>query len=493
MKRADFSIAVLAIALYAPTWGHFFVSDDFLNLERSTFRTLAEGLALFSTRDVDFYRPLARLHFGVMAGFFADRVIAWNVVSTLLHALVSIAALQLARDLVGRERDRVAVVAGVLFAVHYLHVEPVVWASGVATLLSTFGVLVALLFFRRARRTGRSRDRAISVVALGGALMSQETAVVFASLAIVTTLVWPVPSAPGVARPRPFHEVAPYGIVFAAYALVATSLDRGGSASPYRFEAGPHVLKNLAFFAFGGFVPVRYWQVQDLWSSGGSSDLAHFAQQMLARPDLSLPLAAAAIGLAFGWRRGDRTARGGFAWIGAAALPFLLLPGSGERFHYLPSLGACLALGSWITAAEDRLRARGRTRIARIALGVVAAVSVGAALDRERDWHVAARCTRSLVNRWSYFRLFDPRYPVEFVGVPDARRSAWVFRNGFPSMVRLYWEGRPYWREEERPLGAPVAYRVRTSFGEGGALAVAPVRGEGRGAERPPLLANPPP
>jgi hypothetical protein len=60
-----------------------------------------------------------------------------------------------------------------------------------------------------------------------------------------------------------------------------------------------------------------------------------------------------------------------------------------------------------------------------------------------------------------------------------------VFRNGFSSMVRLYWEGRSYWREEERPEGAPPAYRMRVSLRRDGTLAIVPAEGEG--APRPAL------
>ena len=68
MRRSDAWVAAAAIAIYAGSWGHYFVSDDFLNLERGMFRTVADALALFSLHDTDFYRPLARLWFGVLAG-----------------------------------------------------------------------------------------------------------------------------------------------------------------------------------------------------------------------------------------------------------------------------------------------------------------------------------------------------------------------------------------------------------------------------------------
>jgi hypothetical protein len=235
--------------------------------------------------------------------------------------------------------------------------------------------------------------------------------------------------------------------------------------------------------------PVRYWEVQDLWSS--SSGLAMFVRQVLLRPHLGLPLLLGTAAMGWALRARDRDVRGGFAWIAAAALPFLLLPGSGERFQYLPSFGACLIVGCAVMAGERRLRARGLRAAAHALSFGVLAISVAAALDRQRDWAIASDWTRDLVSRWGYFREFDAAHAVEFHGVPDDYRSAWVFRNGFPSMVRLYWEGRPYWRAEERVEGSPPAYRVRAERAANGSLSIAPVTWEGRGAELPPPAERP--
>lgn len=487
-------IAAAAVAMYAATWDHFFVSDDFLNLERSTFRTVAEGLALFSTADVDFYRPLARLHFGVLAGLVSDRVEVWNVANTLWHALVALLAARLAASLLGRGRERVAVATGLLFAVHWIHVEPVVWASGVAGLLATAGILAALLLFRRARETGRARDAAGSVAAFAGALMAQETAVAFVPLLLVTTWVWPPAAGRGGSPRRPtLAEAAPYAVLLAAYAVIATSIDRGGEASPYRFALGPHLVKNAAFFALGSFVPVRSWEIQDLWvASASGGGLAGFLRSLAGRPGLALPLLAGALALPVAWRRGGPDVRGGLAWIAAASLPFLPLPGSGERFHYLPSFGACLVLALLGEAAWRRARGSARRAPAAAAAALALGLIVAANLDRQSDWRIAGQWTRGIVERWAYLRVLDPASPVEFLGVPDHHRSAWVFRNGFPSMVRLYWQGRPYGRAEDRGADAPPAYRIRVeALGDGG-IGMAPARGEERGLPRPPLVDPPP-
>ncbi len=495
MTRPAALLFLASIALYAGTFDRFFVSDDFLNLERNGFRTLGEAVGFFSTAHVDFYRPIPRLHFGLFQGLFADRVVVWNLAGALLHGLVSAAVVFLAGSLLGERNRRAARWAGLFFVVHFIHVEPVVWASGVTSLYVTFFIVVALVFFRRAREHGLLRDRILAVVAYFLALLSKETAVAFIPLLIFTTWWWPGADRSGRSQPRRLSiaEAAPFAVLTIAYLLVISGIDRGGAESPYRMTVGPHLLKNAAFYLLGGFVPVRYWQVQDLWTAtttatdGGG--LFAFAVQVLRRPSLGPPLVLGAAALAAAAVRGGRDIRGGFVWILLAALPFLPLPGSGERFHYLPSVGASLVLG---LGAQHLLRSGrrlpGGVATARAIAGLALALLVAGNLDRQSDWATAGRWTRGICDRWSYFRSLEPDRPIEFVGIPDDYRSAWVFRNGLDSMARLYWEGRLYRREGEMPPGAPAGLRMQVTFSPTGTVGMMPLT-----ASAGPSPSGPPP
>jgi hypothetical protein len=218
------------------------------------------------------------------------------------------------------------------------------------------------------------------------------------------------------------------------------------------------VAKNAAFFLAGGFLPLRYWSIQEMWS--GAEGPGAFLARLAGDPGSGLPLAAGAAALALAVARGGRDVRGGLAWMLLAAVPFLALPGSGERFLYLSSFGACLVIARALEALRGRDRARKGFPRAALAGAAVLALFVAGNLDRQADWRTAARWTRGIVARWSIFKALPPDEPMELLGVPERHRSAWVFRNGFPSMVRLYWEGRPYALEGELPEGTEGAVRM---------------------------------
>jgi hypothetical protein len=473
--RSALVLLVVSFAVFAPTLDHWFVSDDFLNIERNALRTLADVFACFSTKEVDFYRPIPRLHFGVLQGVVGDRAWVWKTVGILLHALVSIVAGRLAASLLGGSH-RAAFLTSLFFAVHFIHVEAVAWASSVTSLWAALFTLLALWLFRRARERGSTRDRTLSVACFALALLSKEDAVAFAPLLLLTTAWRPPRSAEGPTPRRPsFEEGMPYLVLLAAWAMVVLPMDRGGNASPYRPTLGANLLENAAFFLLAGFVPVRYWKVRDLAESGGGEGLI----AVLRDPLLGIPLLAGGVVIVVAAFRGSSTVRLGLAWVLAAATPFLLLPGSGERFAYLPSFGACVVLG----VAADRLLSGADVRGGRgaswaLALGLGLVMVLGH-LDRQADWRTASRWTRGIVGRWAFLKNLDADEPIVFLGIPGEYRSAWVFRNGFDSMVRLYWEGRPYVLEGAAPPSDRPPFRMVVILQPSGAVGMRPERLEG--------------
>lgn len=140
---------------------------------------LSKGaLELFLTRSIGYPVPVTVLSYALdhaLAGFSSG----WfHLVNVLLHALSVGLVVNLARAL---SLSRwAAVLAGTLFAVHPLVVEPVAWVTGRKDLLATCFVLAALTLVTRPPGTAVGRGRWATAVALGllGTL-SKTTALVF--------------------------------------------------------------------------------------------------------------------------------------------------------------------------------------------------------------------------------------------------------------------------------------------------------------------------
>jgi hypothetical protein len=194
--------AVVAVLLYAHTLGGTWVYDDRFHAhddprlkEPGRWREyLTEG---YFPGGVDhLWRPLVSASYAVQWKVFGERAWAFHLVNVLLHAAASALVAVLARRLgsrfdttahgpqAGRLNgltgglgsrlswcDRVALIAGLLFAAHPVHVEGVAYIVGRADSLCAVGALGALVLMLRPLSAGR----ALAVIAcVAVAVLSKE-------------------------------------------------------------------------------------------------------------------------------------------------------------------------------------------------------------------------------------------------------------------------------------------------------------------------------
>ncbi len=288
------------------------------------------------------YRPL------VIAGFALDRWVdgpVWfHAVNLLWHAGTAVAVTALAR----RWADTTAaLVAGVLFAVHPVHVEAVANVVGRAELMAALFVGLAVYAALVRERVGWSA----AALALG--LLSKENAAVAPALIGLGWLV-------GLARPdrrRIARFVASWVLVGGAYAVVRAVVRHpfAGSESIAPLFVGESPL-TVRLTAMQGLADVARLLVFPLTLRVDYSP----AERTVVTSPLDPRFAAGvvcALGwaalLAVAWKRGRKLEAFGLGWIGVAFLPVanLLYPAGfyvAERTLYLPSVGVVLAAAGWL-------------------------------------------------------------------------------------------------------------------------------------------------
>ncbi len=151
--------AGLALLVYAVSLGGTYVYDDLAAI-RLDPRVASPRLwghywtqAYFPDAVDNLYRPLVSMSYGIQWWLHGDRPWAFHAVNWLLHAAAAAAVAELTRRLAGRSA---AFIAGMLFAVHPIHVEAVANIVGRSELGCTLAILLALiLFWRRPLTPGR--------------------------------------------------------------------------------------------------------------------------------------------------------------------------------------------------------------------------------------------------------------------------------------------------------------------------------------------------
>ena len=367
------------------------------------------------------YRPLA------IATYVLDwqsGQVAWMHAANLLwHAGVSLAVAGLVRRWTAS--TEAALLAGLLFAVHPLHVEAVANIVGRADLMCALFAVLSV-------HAALVRDRlwwSLAALALG--LLSKESAAIAPALIVWGWIV-------GLGRPdrsRRWAYVASWVALGAVYLLVRWSI-----LHPYA-----RLLHLAPAFVDASLLDVRLTAVAAL------ADVARLLVYPLTlrvdyspaeRTLVTTPLDARfALGLmcavAWGallwraWRRGRRVELFGLGWIAIAFLPVanLLFPTGvlvAERTLYLPSIGLAIAVGAWLKDLPVR-------RLALVVVAVLLAGGVRTAL-RVPIWRNSRTVTLSVLEDSP--RSFSG--PARMVGIYLAEGRPEDALEAFRVSTRLY-------------------------------------------------------
>jgi protein O-mannosyl-transferase len=297
------------------------------------------------------YRPLAIASYAL--DWSIGKVAWFHAVNLLWHAGVSVMVAVLARRWSGK---RAALVSGLLFAVHPVHVEAVANVVGRAELMAALFALLAVY-------AALGRDSlGWSAAALVGGLLSKENAAVIPGLIVWGWML-------GLARPsrrRMLGYLLTWIAVAAAYGVtrqtILNPLARIENIAPVFVGASPWAIRLTAVAAFADVARLLVFPLT-LRVDYSPAERTLVTSPLDPRFALGLLCLAAWGGLvALAWRRGRRVEAFGLGWIAIALLPVanLVFPAGflvAERTLYLPSAGLVLAVGAWLAdLAPERVR-----------------------------------------------------------------------------------------------------------------------------------------
>ena len=354
--RAPLIVFLAAVAVYANTlWGGF-VFDDLQNIVQNPWikdptylpEIFGSHMGGFNPEFATwYYRPLihiAHLTVYLLAGL---RPPAFHLVNVLLHAVNSVLAFLIVRELMTQEtsvshgEDIGAFAAGLIFATHPVHSESVAWVSGISDLAYAAFTLSAFFSYIRGAQGGAARY-AWAGALLFIATLCKEPALMLLPLLIVYEAVYLQTRT--TVRPGISTRLLPFAVGLGLYLVLRIHALGGLAPSPRSLahEPLPSVLSALDLF-------VRY--VNTLALPVNLSALHVF------RPVESLLDARALVGLALigglviiAWHlRQHPAAIVGLGFVVLPLLPALYIPALGEgvffeRYLYLPVLGFAILL-----------------------------------------------------------------------------------------------------------------------------------------------------
>ncbi|HXE90440.1 MAG TPA: tetratricopeptide repeat protein [Terriglobales bacterium] len=211
--------------LFLPALRYPFVYDDIPQvLENPELRTW-NSLPGFFVKSLwsevgakgGFYRPLFKTWLVVNYQLWGTNVAGWHAANLICHLLAVALAYALVLRLT-RARS-IAALAALIFGIHPSRIESVVWISGIADPLMSVFLLGGLLAYLEYVETRRGSWLASAALLLVAALLSKETAIVFAAVVMVHSLAFERKREPE-RRRAATRAVALFFVITVAYLLV---------------------------------------------------------------------------------------------------------------------------------------------------------------------------------------------------------------------------------------------------------------------------------
>ncbi len=194
---------VVTFALHLWTARLPFFMDDFAYVETARHLSVSTIPDLFTTGNLDqsasgvwwtpggmlpFFRPVAILSFAVDWQIWGLNAFGYHLTNVLLHALCTWLVYRLGRRLMNDAPT--AAVAALVFAIHPVHNEAVVWMSGRFDLLVCVAGTSSILAYMRWRDRGNVRWALATVVLYVASLGCKETGIVVPAFWFLLATMW---------------------------------------------------------------------------------------------------------------------------------------------------------------------------------------------------------------------------------------------------------------------------------------------------------------
>ena len=392
-------LGVTTLVLYSGALAFDFVWDDEEQIVNSPIlrnwhnlpRAFTSDLWYHVARHQVYYRPLFVAWSMLNYALFGLRPWGWHLGAILLHVAAVMSVFWLARKLALEYWT--AALAALIFALHPIHVEPVVWISASSDTMVTIFVALAFVAFLNGRDPSQSKKVSwwlASLAMLACALLTKEMGVTFSALVAIYAWLHPVYGKHLWAQ-KVFGatlEATPYAAVTVAYALLRKHalVHATGQFDP-----------NHGLLDVIGTLPlVLSVYVKKMFAPVGLTGLyytTYVTGQVVMQVAVPVLALVALVGGLWYWNRREGNSAVAFAgfWFLVGLAPALYLRNFGngdfvrDRYVYLPSIGFAILLA----LACRRLPAINRWSAPVVQAWVVAVLCVayvGASVAQQVYW-----------------------------------------------------------------------------------------------------------
>lgn len=401
-------VATVACLWFWPTTAYDFVTWDDRELiyANAWVRDFAWREMFFSLAPQGYF-PLTTLTWAIDYQLFGLNPAWFHGVNVVLHATNAGLVVLLLAGL-KPPRPWLALVVGMLFALHPLHVESVAWVTERKGLMATLFVLLSLLSYARwEQQRGQPWGKLYYSASLLLAILAQLSKASAVALPLLLPLLsWQRGSPHGLRSRATWLPLLPFVLVAVALAAVELKAQVIGlvlSARPLSLDSASKQLAGALWFYLAKTLAPSHLAAY----YATHRHLLSQASDLYAPPVLGILLVCA-----LSSRRWRRITVGGLAWFAVTIAPVLkVLPfGSSsvvnDRYMYLPGLGLFTAAAAGCAALWELAPSSLPRRLVRSLGGFIAALALGtyAMLSSEQAavWRNSETLWQNVVRRYPH-------------------------------------------------------------------------------------------
>ncbi len=442
-----------AFLVYIPSFGNGFVTwdDTTYIVGNEHIRSMDWGFFrwAFTSTVSSNYHPLTMISlaleysgFGLNAKGYHIGNAAWHAVDTALLFILVARLLGRAKNALSTHRAiTAALIAALLFAVHPLHVESVVWISERKDVLSTFFFFLSLLFYLRYTKNGHNKKfYGLTLFTFCLALLSKPMAV---TLPLVLLIVDYYPlERDDKGWGTLFIEKIPFFALSLASAVVTLITQKeGGSIQTLgdysNMDRVVTPIRAYAFYLYKLILPTGLSPIYPLpLNAGFFTILTLVSLSALIIITVFVIIAA---------RRGERLYLALWAFYLITLLPVIGIikvggQAAADRYAYIPTVGFLILAGLFVTSFQGK----GRGPASRyIAFSITGAILIAFSFQTVAQTGV----WKDSLTFWSYIiKSYPERIPIAYYkrGVEYAKAGVFRLAEGdFTDAIRLQ-EGKSF-------------------------------------------------
>ena len=353
--RISLLVGLLAAAIFSVTLGYDFTWDNMILIRENHYIKYARHIPDFFRLDYSslshgviaqgFFRPLLALSFFVDYQMWGLNPFGYHLTNVLFHAAASALVCLLAFRLSGARSA--GMLAGVIFAIHPVHIESVAFISGRVDVVAAVFFLGGVLLFLR----GTPWTATASAACYAAGLLMKEMAVTLPGILLVAAVAFGQEPCLRKRWVGSLRSLIPHAVVLLAYGLVRLQVSLPQLlAGKGDMAADPLSRVLTAVATVGKYAQLTLFLFEPTPFYAGRLIIDPLAPAVLFGLGV---LVAGGWLMVRGWQQ-ERTVAFGALWFLLTLLPVAnLLPIPGvrdaaiaERYLYIPSIGACMAIGA---------------------------------------------------------------------------------------------------------------------------------------------------